>query len=92
MTEVRPARRHAALGGRLLAAGLSASAAILLTTAIAERSDGAPATTPDPGAGAPIVVHVVLPDGRQPTVTVPAAPSVVAAPPAVPAQAVSRAS
>ncbi len=92
MTERPTARRQAALGGRVIAAGLSASAAILLTTAIAERSDPAPATTSDPGAGAPIVVHVVLPDGRQPTVTVPAAPTVAAAPPAMPAQAVSRAS
>jgi hypothetical protein len=92
MTDAGKGRRHAALGGRLLAAGLSASAAILLTTAIAERSDGAPATTSDPGADAPIVVRVVLPDGRQPTVTVPPAPRVAAAPPAAPAQAVSRAS
>jgi hypothetical protein len=76
----------------VLAAGLSASAAVLLTTAIAERSNGAGTPAADPTGTAPIVVRVVLPDGRQPTVTIPAPPAVAAAAPAAPAQAVSRAS
>lgn len=89
----RPAKRagqHAAPASRILALGLSASAAIAMT-GIMTRSAASPTTAAEPSASAiaaptpaPIVVHVVLPNGQvvQGTQTPTAAPAIAAAQPA----------
>lgn len=92
----RPSRRsHAALGGRVLAAGLSVSAAALLPGVMA-RSEHPPASIPVAAApAAPVDVRVVV-VGPVPTTAVAAVPAVparvAAAPAAARAQATSRAS
>ena len=86
-----PARRHAAGGGRILAAGLSTAAALVFTGTIANAARSAPPTDTS-NAPTPITVHVVLSDGRAVDTTVAAPPIVAAAPAALPASARSRAS
>jgi hypothetical protein len=87
----RSRRRHAASGGRVLAVGLSASAALLLTATLAQA--GRPAAVPTaPSAPAPVVVRVVLTNGPGTSTVAPAAPVVTAAPVAAKATATSRAS
>jgi hypothetical protein len=85
------ARRHAAGGGRILAAGLSTAAALVFTGTIANAARSA-SPTDTPNAPAPITVHVVLTDGRTVDTTVAAPPTLAAAPAALPASARSRAS
>lgn len=85
-------RRHAATGGRVLAVGLSASAALLLTAALAQAGRPAAGPTTAPSAPAPIVVRVVLTNGSGTSTAAPAAPVVTAAPVAAKATATSRAS
>lgn len=83
-------KKHAAPASRILALGISASAAIALT-GIMTRSVADPAATADPSAiatavptQAPVVVHVVLPNGQtvQATQTPASAPIVASAQPA----------
>jgi hypothetical protein len=79
-------RASAATGGRILALGMSLGASLGLVGVMANaaRSDtGGQVTAPAPSTtAAPIVVHVVLPDGR--TATAVARQSAVADPPAPP--------
>lgn len=93
MTERAARRGHAAIGGRILAAGLSTGAAIAFTATIADaaRTDTARAAS-DATAPTPVVVHVVLADGRTADSTVAAAPAVTAAPATARTSARSRAS
>ncbi|MEO5841660.1 MAG: hypothetical protein ABIQ73_06520 [Acidimicrobiales bacterium] len=75
-TAVKMRRRHAATGGRILFAGLSVSAALVLTTAMARNDQQAVATSaPDipTTQAAPIVVRIVI--GASPAVDAPAAPT-----------------
>jgi hypothetical protein len=77
----RSRRRHAALGGRLVAGALSVSAAVVFTAAMAQAARStAPSAAPAPAPQAtPIEVRVVLTNGQTSTaVTTPSAP--VAAP------------
>lgn len=93
MTERSNRRGHAAIGGRIVAAGLSTGAALLFAGTIADaaRAD----TAKDAGDGATragVVVHVVLPDGRSVESTIDTAPALVAASAPAKANARSRAS
>jgi hypothetical protein len=98
MTERHARRGHAAIGGRIVAAGLSTGAAIVFAATIADaaRNDAAQ----DTGSGtepAGIVVHVVMPDGRTVDSTVAAVdaaptPVLAAAPAPAKTNARSRAS
>ena len=92
MTE-RPKRRgHAALGGRIVAAGLSTGAAILFAGTIADAAQHDASKASTAGAPTEVVVHVVLPDGRNVASTVDTAPALVAAPATARTSARSRAS
>ncbi len=74
-------RRHAAAGGRVLAAGLSVSASLVLTTVMAGARPTASSATPTPSLpGSPQVVIV----RRSPPSTT---PTTMAATPASPAPA-----
>lgn len=92
MTEASPraARRrrpHAAIGGRVLAAGLSASGALALTAALATTATTTAKASTVTSSPAPqtIVVRVVLADGRE------ALTPVAVAPIPLPAAAAARA-
>ncbi len=88
----RNQRGHAAVGGRVLALGLSAAAAVVLTAAMANGTPPAEVTSAVPDAPAPIVVRVVLADGGVSETNLLAAPVVSAAPSTMTADATSRAS
>jgi hypothetical protein len=80
----RPRRpRHAALGGRIIAAGLSASGAIVLIASMAEAGRSAADETPAP---------VAQPAGAAQRASAATAPTVTAAPRRARANATSRAS
>lgn len=84
-------RRHAAVGGRIMALGLSAGAAVAFTAAMANAVSPT-GTAPVSDQQAPIVVHVVLAGGTTVDTTLTPAPTIAAAPVAAPASARSRAS
>ena len=77
----RPRRKHAAMGGRVLAVGLSTSAALLLSVAMAQSTRTVAATAAPPAEPAPIVVKVVLTNGGS-TVSPAVAAPVASVPPA----------
>ena len=81
----RPKRAHAAAGGRILAAGLSASAALALVGAMA----GPTPATPTGAPAAPTVVVVRRTSGSPASATAEPAPAVTptAAPPVTTSQA-----
>lgn len=83
----RPRRQHAAIGGRVLAAGLSASGALALTAAMATAATADAPSPAVPAAPQTIVVRVVLADGRETLTPVAVTPVAVPAVPA--AQAVT---
>ncbi len=80
----RPRRQHAAIGGRVLAAGLSASGALALTAALATTTTTTAKASTVAAAPAPqtIVVRVVLADGREALTPVAVTPIPVPAAPA----------
>jgi len=97
-TAAKPTRRrHAAPGGRVLALGISASAAIVLTATMA-NSAPPDATLTQTTAQPAIVVHIVRADGQTSSVVVPtaepasSAPSAAAPPAAVAAAPRAKAS
>ncbi len=91
-TAPKKRRGHAAQGGRILALGLSAGAAVAFTAAMANAvtpTTGAAVASPQP---AQIVVHVVMANGQTTDTALTSAPVVTAAPVATRAIAKSRAS
>lgn len=81
-------RRHAAMGGRILAGSLSASAALALTAMMAGAGPGATVAGPSP-APPPAPVVIVVPSGSDTARSADAAPSVTfpVAPPVTSSQA-----
>lgn len=77
MTDVTRRRGHAAIGGRILAAGLSTGAAVALAAVMA---DGANRHSGVGDSPEPIAVRVVMPDGRQVESTVVPPPTIAVAP------------